>query len=110
MQFENSMQQGEIIAYSYMVERGKPAAMLPIHERDVENAVVFVRETFNLNTYIEDLAEGWKTLWIYKHEHILSIIRILPRVPKTIFDHWTLGKLFGYEESAIHEFISVKFS
>jgi hypothetical protein len=84
--------------------------MLPIHERDAENAIKFVRETFGLNTYVEDLAEGWKTIWIYKYEHILNIIKILPQAPDTILDHWILGKLFGYEESAIHDFISSKFS
>lgn len=110
MGFMDSPVSGEILAYSYMVERGKPAAMLPIHERDADNAARFVKETFGLNTYIADLTEGWKTFWIYKYEHVLSVIRVLPQAPETILDHWILGKLFGYEESVIQEFITTKFS
>lgn len=100
--------EGQIQAYSYMVKNGKPAAMLPVHDRDIDAATELVTTTFGLNAYVEDLAEGWKTLWIYKHEHIAEVIKSLPQAPKTIVDHWILGKLFGYEESAISDFLKSK--
>lgn len=105
MAFTELSVSGEIVAYSYMVQRGKPAAMLPIHGRNADDTVKFIKDNFGLNTYVEDLGEGWKTLWIYKHEHILSVIKKLPQVPETTFDHWVLGKLFGYDESSIQQFI-----
>lgn len=105
MRFDESGIKGEITAYSYMVKRGKPAAMMPIQERYAADAVTFIHETFGLETYVENLAENWKTLWIYKYEHVLKIIEVLPQAPETVLDHWILGKLFGYEESAIEEFI-----
>ncbi len=105
MIFMESPVSGAISAYSYMVGRGKPAAVIAIPDRYVDEAVKFVQEIFLLKTHIEDLSEGWKTLWIFKHPHILDVITTLPRVPETSFDHWALGKLFGYEESAIQQFI-----
>lgn len=110
MDFIDTPASGEVSANAYMVERGKPAAMIPIHERDTDNAIKMVEETFKLNAYIEDLSEGWKKLWIYKYDHVLQIINALPQAPQTVIDHWILGKLFGYEESAIHDFVSSKFS
>lgn len=110
MNFDNSALKGEITAYSYMVERGKPAAMVAIQERYIEEVISFIESTFNLKTYIENLSDGWKTLWIYKYQHILDIIKLVPQAPQSVMDHWILGKLFGYEESVIQDFISTKFS
>ena len=101
------MDKGEIRTYCYMVQTGKPAALIPFQERHVDAAVVFVTVELGLSTYIEKLAEGWVSFWIYKYPHILEVIKSTPQAPKTAFDHWVLGKLFGYEEAAIQEFLSV---
>lgn len=98
---------GEIGAYCYMVKRGKPAAMIPIQERYAPEAISLI-EKHELNSYTEWLSEGWKTLWIYKYPHILEVIKSVPQAPSAVFEHWLLGKLFGYEEAAIHEFIEAK--
>ena len=100
------MDKGEIRTYCYMVQTGKPAALIPFQERHVDAAVVFVTVELGLSTYIEKLAEGWVSFWIYKYPHILEVIKTTPQAPKTTFDHWVLGKLFGYEEVVIQEFIS----
>ncbi|MGG1155118.1 hypothetical protein ABE237_15750 [Brevibacillus formosus] len=99
------MDKGEVTAYCYMVHRGKPAAMIPFQEKYREDVITFVT-TQELKVYTEPLAEGWFTLWIYKHPHILDVIQSVPQVPTSVFDHWILGKLFGYEESAIQEFLT----
>lgn len=96
---------GQIDAYCYMVQRGKPASTIPVQERYLETVSRTVTETHGLNIYVEPLSEGWVNVWIYKYPHILQVIQALQQAPKTVFDHWVLGKLFGYSEEAIHEFL-----
>ncbi|MGE5604548.1 MAG: hypothetical protein ACM3YE_02530 [Bacteroidota bacterium] len=95
---------GRLRVYCEMVQRGKPAAMLPIQARYANKAKTII-QSYGLNGYLENLAEGWLTLWIYKFPHILEVIKSVPQAPRTAYDHWVLGKLFGYSEAAIHEFI-----
>lgn len=104
------MDKSKILAYCYMVQRGKPAALIPVPERDINDAVALVNREHGIKAYTESLAEGWVSLWIYKYTHILDVIKALPQAPKSTFDHWVLGKLFGYEEVAIQEFLSVTVS
>lgn len=96
---------GEVSAYCYMVLRGKPAGMVPIQERYLEEIVAIVDEC-ELSTHVEHLADGWATLWIYKYPHILEVLKSLPPIPESNFDRWVLGKLFGYEEAAIQDFLT----
>ena len=102
------LNRAEIDAYCYMVQRGKPAAMVSIQERHLKEAVALVTDLYQLKVYTENLVEGWTTLWIYRYPHILEVIKSVPQVPDTVFDHWLLGKLFGYEEVAIQEFLGTK--
>lgn len=97
---------GEISAYAYLVQRGKPASSFPVkvdHVQKIESLV----ESHGLNLYCESLSEGWVTLWIYKYPHILEVIKSLRRSPQSTFDHWVQGKLFGYDEAAIAEFLDL---
>ncbi len=91
----------KIQVYCYMVQRGKPAAMLPIQEKLLGKAITLVVKDHSLNYHIGQLCKGWITFWIYKQPHILEVIKTVPDKPETIFDHWVLGKLFGYDEVAI---------
>lgn len=100
---------GEVQAYCMMVKNGKPAASLAVQERYIDEIITIVKSR-QLNSYVECLAEGWKTLWIYKYHHVLEIIRGLPQVPESIVDHWLLGKLYGYDEESIADFLKSKFS
>ncbi len=90
-------------AYSQMVERGaKPAAVTTIQTRKIEAAKAFL-DSQNVKYFIEDVEKDstWKVIWIYKHDHTKEVIESLPESPKTVFDHWALGKLFGYSDEAI---------
>ncbi|GAB6100414.1 hypothetical protein JCM16358_22930 [Halanaerocella petrolearia] len=98
---------GQAEAYCYMVNRGKPAATLAVQDRYLDEIKEFIEQE-NLLTYNEELYEGWQTLWIYKYPHILEVIKTLQQTPDSKFDHWILGKLFGYDEHSIHEFITTK--
>lgn len=102
------LNRGEIDTYCYLVQRGKPAAMLSVQKRYLDEAIALVSELHRLMFYTEKLTEDWGVLWIYRYPHILEVIKSLPQVPNTVVDHWLLGKLFGYEEIAIQEFLETK--
>lgn len=97
---------GELEAYCYMIHRGgKPAASVAIQDRYLETAASIV-ESHGLKYHVEELSPGWKTFWVYQYPHILDVIKALPQAPETVFDHWALGKLFGYSEESIQNFLS----
>ncbi|MFZ7119488.1 MAG: hypothetical protein ACOWWH_00875 [Eubacteriaceae bacterium] len=95
----------EIDLFCYMVERGKPTALITIKDQYINDAIDYVKLNYKLETYVCDLADGWKQLWIYKRDYFIEIINCLPEMPKTIYDHWVLGKVFGYSDEAIEEFL-----
>jgi len=101
----NDFLKGQIEAYCYMVEKGKPAAILPVQSRYLKEATELV-DTYGLNSYAEDSSENWYELWVYKYPHTLEIIKSLQQVSSDILKHWILGKLFGYSEEAIREFLT----
>lgn len=90
--------------YCNMVRCGKPAACLPLQTRYVDAATSTI-EGHGLRYHIEELALGWATVWVYKYPHILNVIEATRQAPKTAYDHWVLGKLFGYSEEAIRDFV-----
>lgn len=94
--------------YCDLVKKGKPAASIAIQERYELESLKLI-DSFNLCSYVELLSDGWKTVWVYRYPHILEAIKKSPQVPKTSFDHWLLGKLYGYEEASIHEFLTKPF-
>jgi hypothetical protein len=96
---------GQTEAYCYMVLRGKPAAVIAVQNRYSPDVKSIVKSFQGLQTFEQFLADGWISLWIYKKDFMLEIIKSLPEEPKTIYDHWILGKVFGYSEEAIAEFI-----
>ncbi len=103
---QESFNLGQLAAYCYMVERGKPAAMIPIKKSQVKSAIKFVKEISELMVHTEEISDSdWQIFWVYKHPHILEVIKSLPRVPRTVFDHWVLGKLFGYDETSIQSYL-----
>lgn len=98
----------EIDTYSLMVMTGcKPAAMFVVQRRFTVSAIQRVSSVgVGLHVHVEDLSDGWVTLWIYKHPHIIEVIKSLPQTPQSAYDHWVLGKLFGYSEDSIAKFLA----
>ena len=95
------------MTYCEIVRTGiKPAAMLSIQTRYVDEMIVVV-ENEGLKIYIQDVDEdsNWKTGFIYKHDYLLEVIKAAPEHPNSIFEHWVLGKLFGYSDEAIRDFV-----
>lgn len=96
---------GQVSAYCYMVERGKLAAEVPVQNRYIEELQHYVCEKHGLKTYAIEFYSGWTDLWIYEKPYVLELIRTTSSKPKSVFDHWVLGKLFGFSDSAIEEFL-----
>jgi len=88
-----------------LISRGvRPAAMEAVQDRYVDGARE-VANQYGLFALFEDLSDGWKAVWIYKHPHIGFVIEKTGRQPATAFDHWVLGKVFGYSEEAIADYL-----
>jgi hypothetical protein len=96
--------QGQLAAYCSMVKNGKPAALLSIKSCHVESALALI-QTYDLHSYVENLSDERKSLWIYKFPHVLEVIKSTKQAPVTNVDHWMLGKLFGYDEQSINDFL-----
>jgi hypothetical protein len=88
-----------------MVNKGcKPVAIMALQNECVEEAKERV-EAKKLHFYSEVLCEGWSTIYAYKHEYLLDVIKSSPEKPKTVYDHWVLGKLFGYSDEEIRGYV-----
>jgi len=97
----------QITTYCEGVRTGsKPVAMTSIQTRYLDEMKVIV-ENEDLRIYVEDVIQddNWKTAFIYKHEYLLDVIKVAPKYPNSTFDHWVLGKLFGYSDEAIGDFL-----
>lgn len=96
---------GEITVYAYLVKNGKPAALVSIQTRYIDASIKII-ESHGLHHHHSQLADGWFELWMYKDPNMKEIIESLPNVPTTAFDHWVLGKMFGYSDIEIFTFIT----
>ncbi|MDQ0268889.1 hypothetical protein [Cytobacillus purgationiresistens] len=93
-----------IRTYCESVNTGKPAACQPVQERYKDMAIDIIH-SYGILSYTEPLSDGWITIWMYRYTHILDVIKQSPQVPKSQYDHWVIGKLFGYDENSIEKFL-----
>lgn len=100
----------QIETYCYLVQRGKPCALIPLQERYLNMVLEHIKTLFKLNVYATKLSDGWASVWIFKDDYMLDVIKSLPEQPKTIYEHWVLGKAFGYSDEAIRDFLGTKSS
>jgi hypothetical protein len=89
-----------------LVSRGvRPAAVEVVQERYLDEARR-VAEHHGLLWRADSLATGWTEFWLYRYPHLDRVIDCVPRKPATAYEHWVLGKLFGYSEEAIADFLN----
>lgn len=101
--------QGQINTYCESVSKScKPVVMFPIQDRCVKEVVEIINKYYDksLLFHMDFLYKDWTTVWIYKKPFMREIINNLPEQPKTIFDHWVLGKVFGFSDEAIEEYLN----
>lgn len=100
----NNILKEKIHNYCYQVRTSKPVANIAIQNRYIDEAKRIINEN-KLRYFIEFLSVNWSSLWIYKKDFMLEIIKALPDNPNCVYDHWVLGKAFGYSDEAIEEFL-----
>jgi len=100
----NNILKEKIYNYCYQIKTGKPISNTAIQNRYVDEAKLIINGN-KLKYFFEFLSNDWSTLWIYEKNIMLEIIKALPDKPNSIFDHWVLGKAFGYSDEAIEEFL-----
>ena len=101
----NNILKEKIYNYCYQIKTGKPVASVVIQDRYINEAKQIINKN-GLKYFIEFLSDDWFTLWIFKRDIMLEIIKALPDKPISIFDHWILVKAFGYSDEAIEEFLT----
>jgi hypothetical protein len=93
---------------AYEVKRGvKPCSVQTIKQHEVSEIEKIIKSE-GLYLHSQPLTDEWAVVYIYKHPHILNVIQGSPDTPITAYDHWVLGKLFGYDEQSIQEFLEAR--
>jgi hypothetical protein len=104
----NEFREGQLHTYCGLVKAGKPLAVLTIKENEIEKCMDIICRIYDLKLSIVESAKPWKDLYIYQTELMGEVLKSLPEKPKSIFDHWVLGKAFGYSDQAIMNFLHSK--
>lgn len=100
---------GETYAYCTSVwSEAKPVANFEIKKEQL-NDVITIISSYELK--FKTSPSKWKEdrveVWIYKYYHLGLIIDEILKFGSELstYHHWVLGKLFGYSEKAIEEFL-----
>lgn len=89
-----------------LVRQGKPCASMVIKKLSLkENGFDHLIEDEGMKFLVEPLDDHWDVLYIFECELMRDIIKQTPNTPKSRYDHWVLGNLFGYSHEAIMKFI-----
>ncbi|GMQ59794.1 hypothetical protein AN1V17_41940 [Vallitalea sediminicola] len=100
--------QGELNAYCYEVSKGtKPVALMQPKTIYVDKIVEYINQQ-KLNARVETVKgyPEWSIVYIFKDEYLLEVIENVPETPNNIYDHWVLGKLFGYSDAEIRNYVT----
>ena len=97
----------QVQSQTYMIQRGKPCSCVGIKIKERADVTTYL-DSQDIRYHFEELSPGWCTLWLYDHEFMLEVIKASPDTPRTVYDHWILGKMFGYSDEAIKKFCADK--
>lgn len=102
----NQVIKGQVLNYCESVSLGvKSVAVIPIQKRYKTEITDYIENNQKLLLEIEPLTDDWLNVYIYKYSFYKEVIKGLPDKPKTNFEHWILGKVFGYSDDSIAKFI-----
>ena len=97
----------DIARATSQIKQGKPCVSLTIKKYVFkESGLHHIVDDNNMIFHLESLDEYWDVLYIYEDPQMEGIIKSAPNIPKTKYDHWVLGNLFGYSHESIMRFIS----
>lgn len=108
----------KIDSYCYFIDKGKPVAMEPVKSEDIKEVADIIeknkkscfyrdltRAEWEAFGYSEGIDSNYIQVWIYEKPIMLDVIKMMPKRPETIYDHWVLGKIFGFSDEKIEEYI-----
>ena len=107
MKFVDGYELGEADIYCECVSTGtKLAASLIFHRRNADKMVELIQTSDCLYRMDLEHSEGWAHVFIYKYPWVEGLLDAIDSrgAPKTAFDNWVNGKLFGYSDVEIAEF------
>jgi|SRR5690606_41772060 len=100
---------GTTYSYADEVARGvKPVAEMTVKTERAMECVSFVHKHHpEVTCLVEecDTSPGWSFVWMMKDARMYDVIVQRPVEPKTVADHWYLGKLFGYSDTDILDWV-----
>ena len=100
---------GEISASCYLIERGgRSVSNHTVQSRHLEAIQAYITHNHRLNTYARTYYPGWVSLHIFKRAFLLAVIKEAETLPPSIFREWVWGKLFGYSDEAIEEYVECR--
>lgn len=100
--------EGQLMVYCYEISKGtKPVAVLVIKTKYTTEALGYIEnEGLICSVRIMTKYPEWSSIYIYKDKYLEEIINNAPEEPNSVYDHWILGKLFGYSDAEIKKFIT----
>jgi hypothetical protein len=82
----------------------KPCAVMAIQCKYEPDVIALTSEE-NVLYHIVPSDGIWLELWLYKNPIMKNIIESSPRKATTVFEHWAMGKMFGYGTDEVLDFI-----
>ena len=87
----------------------KPVGVEAVLKRDIQHCENELKRFPNVKYHIEVLTvDEWNAIYFYKDEIYKDIIKDMPDKPETAYEHYVLGKMFGYGEREIIDFIKAR--
>lgn len=99
--------EGKLSAELYLVKRQvRPAFNMALRKSMLDHALKLVRDE-GLHALVQPLSEQHVAFSVFAQPHLAAIIPQIDVLPNPLRD-WAYGKLFGYSEASIGEFLAAK--
>jgi len=96
---------GQAIAYCEQVRSGSRVAGQLSCEAGYAERLSSLIASENCQAIVEKHADGRTTVWIYREDYVKDIIEWLQSIPQSKAGAWGMGKLLGYSDSEIANYI-----
>lgn len=101
---------GQALSYCEMVNRGvRLAGFLDVHAKEIARLVGLIERDGCKGKVVDTGAQGRAGLWIYRDDRVVTLIDAFEakgsHVPSDA-DTWMMGKLFGYGDTDVLEFMA----